>query len=345
MGTSLGIADTMALISAKLTKIIPWSGCALFLQQADGSLKCRFAAGVEAPQLLNITLQPGQALSGWVAHNRRTLVNADPRVTFDEARLPPPASLKSAIVCPLFYNDGLIGSLALYHTEPHRYTEDHRRLIERIAEQAGPVVHNSIVFEQTQEDSLTDPLTGLPNRRSMFVHLSRELSRAERLKSEVAVIVMDIDGFKTINDTYGHNVGDHALREIAMALHDALRPYDLCVRYAGDEFIVVLADCSRDAAEAKRRELQQRVSEIKLVHAGKSLPLAVSAGASVFPADGTTYETLLADADQRMYRDKAVRRGTIRQTPPAAPADFLPAEAFDSPPGDLDAPAPHILNP
>ena len=80
------------------------------------------------------------------------------------------------------------------------------------------MIHNSIVFEQTQEDSLTDPLTGLPNRRSMFVHLSRELARAERLKSEVALIVMDIDGFKAINDTYGHNVGDHALREVAQAL-------------------------------------------------------------------------------------------------------------------------------
>ena len=87
-------------------------------------------------------------------------------------------SLKSAIVCPLYVGDAFIGCLALYHTEPDRYTEDHRRLIERVAEQAGAVIHNSIVFEQTQEDSLTDPLTSLPNRRSLFVHLSRELSRA-----------------------------------------------------------------------------------------------------------------------------------------------------------------------
>src|SRR5207245_988170 len=144
-----------------------------------------------------------------------------------------------------------IGCLALYDVEANRYNEDHRRLLERIAEQAGAVIHNSIIFEQTQEDSLTDPLTSLPNRRSMFVHLSRELARAERLKSEVALIVMDVDGFKGINDTYGHNVGDHALREVAQALQGALRPYDLCVRYAGDEFIIVLADCSRDAAAAR----------------------------------------------------------------------------------------------
>jgi diguanylate cyclase (GGDEF)-like protein/putative nucleotidyltransferase with HDIG domain len=332
MGTSLGVADTMALISAKLTKIIPWSGCALFLHNTEAdSLKCRFAAGVDAPQLMNITLQAGHGLSGWVARNRRTLVNADPRVTFESAGVATATNLKSAIVCPLFFNDVFIGCLSLYHTDANAYTEDHRRLIERIAEQAGPVVHNSIVFEQTQEDSLTDPLTGLPNRRSMFVHLSRELARAERLKSDVALIVMDIDGFKAINDTYGHTVGDHALREVAAALQDTLRPYDLCVRYAGDEFIIVLADCSREAADAKRRELQERVMNIKLeVRAGKLLPLAASAGASVFPADGATYEALLADADHRMYRDKASRRGGLAVPRRLAPVDFLAHELYDA---------------
>src|SRR6185295_6257870 len=129
-----------------------------------------------------------------------------------------------------------------------------------------------------------DPLTGLPNRRSMFVHLSRELARAERLKSEVAIIVMDVDGFTAINDTYGHNVGDHALREVSAALQSTLRPYDLCVRYAGDEFIVVISDCSREAADAKRRELQDRIAEIELeVRPGRRVHLAVSAGAAVFP--------------------------------------------------------------
>jgi len=331
MGTSLGVADTMALISSKLSKVVSWSGCTLFLHQPEAdALKCRFAAGADAPKLLNASLKIGHGLDGWVARNRRTLINGNPRVTFEAAGLSQDITLNSAIVCPLQYNDAFIGCLALYHVEPNHYTEDHRRLLERIAEQAGAVIHNSIVFEQTQEDSLTDPLTGLPNRRSMFVHLSRELARADRLKSEVALIVMDVDGFKAINDTYGHNVGDHALREVAHALQGALRPYDLCVRYAGDEFIVVLTDCSREAADAKRRELQSRIAEIHLdVRAGKRLRLAVSAGASVFPHDGATYEVLLADADHQMYRDKAARRGrgTMPRTPDAA--DFLATDVFE----------------
>ena len=183
--------------------------------------------------------------------------------------------LKSAMVSPLYYDDAFLGCLALYHTTPDYYADDHHRLLERVAEQAGAVVHNSIVFEQTQEDSLTDPLTGLPNRRSMFVHLSRELARAGRLKSEVGLLVIDVDQFKSINDTYGHNVGDSALRAIAGELRQALRPYDLCVRYAGDEFIIVLSDCSRDAADAKRRELQERLCNIELaVRPGRITRLA-----------------------------------------------------------------------
>jgi diguanylate cyclase (GGDEF)-like protein/putative nucleotidyltransferase with HDIG domain len=310
MGTSLGVEDTMALISSKLSKLVPWSGCSLFLHQPETeTLKCRFAAGVDAPRLLNSTLREGAGLSGWVANNRRMLINGDPRVTFSAAGIQIDTALKSAIICPLHYNDNFIGCLALYHVEPNHYGEDHRRLLERIAEQAGPVIHNSIVFEQTQEDSLTDPLTGLPNRRSMFAHLSRELSRAERLTAEVALIVMDVDDFKSINDTYGHSVGDHALREVSNALQKSLRPYDLCVRYAGDEFIVVLSDCSRETAEEKRRELQDLIGEIQLeVRTGKRLRLAASAGAAVYPHDGTTYEALLAEADQRMYKEKARRR-------------------------------------
>src|SRR5579871_1586916 len=114
MGTSLGVSDTMALISSKISKIVPWSGCALFLYQPDSdTLKCRFAAGVDAPRLLNATMKNGTGLTGWVARNRRTLVNGDPGVTFDNAGLGPETVLKSAIVCALHFNDTLIGTLAL----------------------------------------------------------------------------------------------------------------------------------------------------------------------------------------------------------------------------------------
>ena len=207
-------------------------------------------------------------------------------------------------------NDQLIGTIALYHTEPGCYTDDHRRLLERVAEQAAAVVNNSILFEQTKRDSLTDPLTGLPNTRFMFVHLTRELARAERLDTEVSLLVMDLDGFKEINDSHGHHIGDKALREVARVLRNGIRPYDICVRYAGDEFVVVLSGCGAIEAEQKQRELQKAIEEISFeVRPGKMVHLGGSFGYAVFPRDGQAYESLLSTADRRMYQDKAARKG------------------------------------
>src|SRR5262249_2255687 len=158
--------------------------------------------------------------------------------------------------------DHLIGTLSVYHTDKAFYTDDHRRLLDRISEQAAAVIHHSLVFEQTHQASLTDALTGLPNTRFMLTHLSRELARAQRIQSQVSMLVMDLDGFKDINDTYGHHVGDRALRVIATTLQSAIRPYDICVRYAGDEFIVVLSSCGAEEAERKRTDLQRAVDEI-----------------------------------------------------------------------------------
>ena len=310
MGSSLGVADTMALISSKLSNIVPFSCCALFLYSEETeTLKCKFATGVESEQIQQLAIRNGHGLTGWVARNRRPLVNARPSADFEAAGAPLQTSLQSALVCPLVFTERFIGTISVYHTEAAIYTDDHRRLLDRISEQAAAVIYNSIVFEQTQEDSLTDPLTALPNTRFMFMHLTRELARAERLKSEVSLLVMDLDSFKDINDTYGHHVGDRALREVAGVLRAAIRPYDICVRYAGDEFIVVLSGCGGEEAERKRMELQRAVDALQFeARPAKLLPLAISIGAAIFPHDGDSYETLLATADSRMYRDKARRK-------------------------------------
>jgi diguanylate cyclase (GGDEF)-like protein len=300
----------MALISSKLSNIVPFSCCALFLYMEESeTLRCRFATGIEAETVQQLTIRNGHGLTGWVARNRRPLVNARPSADFEAAGVSTQTVLQSALVCPLVFNERFIGTIAVYHVDNSVYTDDHRRLLDRISEQAAAVIYNSIVFEQTQEDSLTDPLTGLPNTRFMFMHLTRELARAERLKSEVSLLVMDLDSFKDINDTYGHHVGDRALREIAGVLRAGIRPYDICVRYAGDEFIVVLSGCGGEEAERKRLELQTAVDQLQFeARQGKPLALAISIGAAIFPHDGDSYETLLATADSRMYRDKTRRK-------------------------------------
>jgi diguanylate cyclase (GGDEF)-like protein/putative nucleotidyltransferase with HDIG domain len=330
MGTSLGVSDSMAHIASKLTTLVPFSACTLFLYDpVTDTLRCRFATGTDFELMQQLTLKSGQGLTGWVARNRRSLVNARPSSDLEAAGLNLPTALQSALVCPLVFEDRVIGTLAVHHTTLSFYQEDHRRLLDRVCEQAAAVINNAIVYERTHEDSLTDPLTGLQNTRFMVTHLNGELARAERLNNEVSLLVLDLDDFKEINDTHGHHVGDRALRDVAQVLRRVIRPYDICVRYAGDEFIVVLAGCGFDEAESKRKELQEAVTDAVFeARPGTRVPLSISAGSAVFPHDGDSYESLLAKADSRMYRDKVARKSHTRggHVTPASP-EIAPTDA------------------
>ena len=331
MGTSLGVPDTMAHIASKLSGLVPFSGCALFLYAEDNeTLYCRFATGTDSELIQQLALKSGQGLTGWVAKNRRPLVNGRPSAELEAAGSCLPTTLASALVCPLITGDRFIGTLAMYHTTPGFYRDDHRRLLERVCEQAAAVLHNAVVFEQTQEASLTDPLTGLPNTRFMFLHLTRELARANRLASEFSLLVMDLNDFKDINDTYGHHVGDRALREVSKVLRATIRPYDICARYAGDEFIVVLAGCGRDEAEGKRLELQRAIdAAVFEAVPGTTVSLSISAGAAVFPEDGDSYESLLSKADSRMYHDKTARKRHAQRQLEFGSPDTSPPLPYD----------------
>ena len=311
MGTSLGVAGSMTVIASKLNSLVPFSTCALFLHDAaNGVARCRFATGVGEKAFTGLFGRDGVGLVGTAIAGRECVISRDPGADFDPAR---PGlgetGLQSALICPLVMKSAAIGALALYHTTPGYYTEDHRRLAIRVSDQISAVINNALVFEQTREDSVTDPLTGLPNTRFLYSHVGRELARAARLNSNMAVLLLDLDNLKPINDTFGHHAGNLALCAVASVLRGAIRPYDICVRCGGDEFIVLLSDCEVDQAEAKRLELQKAVEAMPFsVGDLLRVRLSISVGAAVFPIDGETYDALLEVADSRMYRDKAERK-------------------------------------
>jgi diguanylate cyclase (GGDEF)-like protein len=209
----------------------------------------------------------------------------------------------------LTFEGRLIGGLVIYHTVPGCFTDEHRRVLGRVSEQAAAVIYNSTRFEQTQHESHTDPLTGLPNRRSLDRRFEAELARAARTGTSVSVVVLDLDRLKEINDTYGHEAGDRALRTVGAVLRSTIRENDMCARFAGDEFIVVLSDCSPEHETRRVSEVQNAISAHPFEpRPGVRVSLSISAGSARFPEDGNTFEELLAAADERMYRDKAGRR-------------------------------------
>jgi diguanylate cyclase (GGDEF)-like protein len=165
-----------------------------------------------------------------------------------------------------------------------------------------------VEMQRAQAESLTDPLTELPNRRALADHVGLEIARAEREGQPFALIVLDLDGFKAINDTFGHQRGDAALALVAATLRGALRPYDVCCRYAGDEFAIVLSNCPADQARARAEAVVTTIADLAFEAApGATLPLRASAGVAAFPDDGLTYLALFEVADARMYASKTKR--------------------------------------
>jgi len=311
MGSSLGVSDTMAAIASKLDRLVPFTTAALFLHDpANGVSRCRFATGPGHKAFPGLLVRDGDGLVGAAIAARECITDGDPAVDLDMQRADlVEAKLESAMVCPLMMGSTVRGALALYHTAPRAFTDEHRRLVSRVAGQIAAVVSNAVLFEQTREDAVTDPLTGLPNTRFLYSHAGREIARAARLKSSVTLMLLDLDNLKPINDTFGHQAGNRALCAVAAVLRGAIRPYDICVRYGGDEFIVLLSDFGTDQADAKRVELHNAVESMPF-NVGELLRvrLTISIGAAVFPADGDSYEALLQVADRRMYEEKAARK-------------------------------------
>jgi diguanylate cyclase (GGDEF)-like protein/putative nucleotidyltransferase with HDIG domain len=301
LGSSLGVADAMALIQDKVSRLVPFVTCALFLGDDEDGYVCRYAHGPGTEALFK--WEP----RSWSEVALRLPACADGRGAHGE-------ELTSLLPCPLTFEGRLIGGLVIYHTAPGIFTDEHRRVLGRVSEQAAAVIFNSTRFEQTQHESHTDPLTGLANRRSLDRQFETGLAHATRTNGTISVVVLDLDRLKEINDTYGHEAGDRALRAIGGVLKSTVRQNDLCARFAGDEFVVVLWDCSSDNEARRVQELQTAVGAYPFEpRPGVRVSLSISAGAARFPHDGRTFDELLAAADARMYRDKAGRRS--RSTP------------------------------
>jgi diguanylate cyclase (GGDEF)-like protein/putative nucleotidyltransferase with HDIG domain len=296
LGSSLSVSEAMALIHDKVSRLVPFTTCALFVGDDAHGYVCRYAHGPGTEALFKWTPK------SWSDLSLRLPSCADGREAHGD-------DLKAVLPCRLTFEERLIGGLLIYHTVPGSFTDEHRRVLGRVSEQAAAVIYNSTRFEQTEQESQTDALTGMANRRSLDRQLDNALARAARTRSSVSVIVLDLDRLKEINDTYGHEAGDRALRAVGTVLRSVVRQDDLCARFAGDEFIVTLWNCTAEHDARRVNDLQRAVAAFPFEpRPGVRVSLSISAGVARFPEDGVTFKELLAAGDERMYRDKASRR-------------------------------------
>lgn len=314
IGTSLNLRDTFAVFSSRLEDIVSYTTCALYLIRPDSTdLDAAHVAGRHAELFNGKSVPSGAGITGWVVANRRPMHNCDPRLDFDVLKVSPPEPYKTATVVPLMKDDLMLGALAMYSADLSSYTADHLRLMEAVAKLASDAIANAVHHERTETSALTDLLTGLPNARALRHRFEEEADRARRHRDTFSVLMMDLDGFKAVNDRLGHQAGDQLLRELTVLLLSHIRSSDFVGRYAGDEFVAILQVGREEVLELARR-MQRAIDRHEFGFAGSKLFIGLSVGCASFGVDGETLDELLLAADRVMYADKARRKALFAES-------------------------------
>jgi diguanylate cyclase (GGDEF)-like protein/putative nucleotidyltransferase with HDIG domain len=303
LGASLSLGETLSVFSVKLRRLVPYDAIAIYVQRGQ-ELIPELVSGDNHRLFASLRIPLGSGLSGWVAQNRKPIINGNPSVEPGYLKDPTKFStLRSALAIPLEGLAGVVGVLALYHAETDAFTSDHLRILLAISSKMALAIENALKYEQAESSAVTDYLTGLPNARSLFLQLDRELARCKRDATSLVVMVSDMDGFKQINDRFGHLEGNRVLRLFAQALKDSCREYDYVARMGGDEFVVVAPGLTLEAANKKAESLRELARQAGQEVCSEDI-LSLSVGQALYPEDGKDAESLLAEADRRMYIEK-----------------------------------------
>src|ERR1700732_641227 len=303
LGASLSLGETLSVFSVKLKPMVPYDAIAIYILR-DNVLIPEYVNGDNYRLFSSLRIPVGEGLSGWVAQNRKPIVNGNPSVEPGYLNDPTKFStLSSALAVPLEGVAGIIGVLALYRGERDAFTTDHLRILLAVSGKMALSIENALKYQQAESSATTDYLTGLPNARSLFLELDRELARCKRDNASLTLMVCDMNGFKKINDRFGHLEGNRVLRLFAQSLKDSCREYDYVARMGGDEFVVIAPGLQADAAAKKIEQIRPLARQAGFDVCGEDI-LSLSVGQAVYPDDGTDAEQLLAQADRRMYIEK-----------------------------------------
>jgi diguanylate cyclase (GGDEF)-like protein/PAS domain S-box-containing protein len=212
---------------------------------------------------------------------------------------------------PLRAGTDVLGLLLMVSRTEVDFEFDSASLFSLIGNTLSLIAEKIILFQRTQELAITDPLTGLFNARHFYQTLDAEVNRTERYSMPFSIVLYDIDNFKRLNDTHGHQAGDEVLRTISTEMKMSLRKTDILSRYGGEEFIAILPNTGKEEAIHMAERLKE-AAEREMVIDGDKVAVTVSGGVATFPADGETSKALLYSADMAMYQAKEAGKNQIK---------------------------------
>lgn len=321
LGPELG--SVMALVTDRMLTLTGASGAVIELAE-DGQMVYRAASGMTQGQL-GLRLAAGNSLSGQSVRDNSILCcddsETDPRVNRDACRA---VGLRSMVVAPLTHGSAdhpdVIGVLKLASPDVAAFTDRTTHILRLVSDMISAAMFHASRFETSRLYHMAthDALTGLPNRALFHDRLRQGLDQARRTSAALGVLILDMDGLKTINDTHGHAAGDAALRAAATRIREAVSSFAAAAasptvaRLGGDEFGILSAPLEDPAVIQAKADRVAEALEAPFHFGDTPLPLGCSIGQAVFPHDADIPDALIHTADRRMYQHKRSRKGDTR---------------------------------
>jgi diguanylate cyclase (GGDEF)-like protein len=206
-----------------------------------------------------------------------------------------------------------LGALFIGAAAPDAFNNKHLRMLNLICQHASANIENSLLHQRVESERVSDVLTQLHNHRYFQERLTTEVSRARRSKSQLSLLMADIDHFKSVNDSYGHRIGDMILQRVAEILKKTIRTEDSIARYGGEEFVIILTESERKGALVMAERLRKAIERVTFNMEGNSIKITISIGSATYPADGSEPWELIEHADRALYAAKEQGRNRAVQ--------------------------------
>ncbi|MBI4761839.1 MAG: diguanylate cyclase [Chloroflexota bacterium] len=310
--SSLDLPDVLDALSSEALRLIPNAQDVHIFLYADGKLSFGAALDFDGNKNTVWSKPRPNGLTYTVARSGEMIIVED--MQNHPLFVNVPSNWRGSIIgIPLKTDDTVVGVMNLARSQVGGFSSSEQRLLSLLADQAAVAIANARLHQMVSRQAYSDMLTGLPNRRALDERLDEEIQSARRGNYSFAVVMMDLDGFKAVNDTYGHIIGDEVLRLVFNQMARRVRTTDFLARYGGDELTLILSQSDIASAKVVTSKISEEMQRIKYTLPDKKrLNLSVSGGIALYPVHARTASDLLRAADAALYQAKKHHRGTFQ---------------------------------
>jgi diguanylate cyclase (GGDEF)-like protein len=326
LGSQMSLADVLRQLRnllGQFRRVVPWDTCVIYVVQYDDNAEEEMLVAAEITgddvAAYRGKIAFGTGVVGYAAAKQRPALIADLHKDERQPDADMRPNARGSLVVPVVADGQAVGCVQLISAEPNVYTTDQLEHVSRLISLASVGVRNAVIHSRTRLMADTDSLTGLLSPRAYHERLESEFRKAQAARKSLSLLIIDLDYFKQVNDGHGHQAGDELLRRVGALLRQQARRNDICCRYGGDEFIIVMPETIKSEAAVVADRIRRSVEDITFASGTSHVRITVSIGAASYPQDVTDKQALIKAADDALYAAKEDGRNALRVfAPPVA---------------------------